>query len=72
MNAFVSGGYVPTNMRGKKTEGYIHMADWYSTLCALAGVDLKDEAAAQAKLSPIDSMNMWAPNLRCKLHFPSC
>ena len=27
--------------------------------CALARVDPKDEAAAQAKLPPVDSMNMW-------------
>ena len=59
VNAFVSGGYLPTIMRGKKTEGYIHMADWYATFCALAGVDPKDVTAAQAKLPPIDSMNMW-------------
>ena len=59
VNAFVSGGYLPTNLRGKKTEGYIHIADWYATFCALAGVDPKDEGATQAKLPPIDSMNMW-------------
>ncbi len=39
VNAFVSGGYLPQKMRGQKTEGYIHIADWYSTFCALAGVD---------------------------------
>ena len=59
VNAFVSGGYLPTNMRSKKTGGYIHMVDWYATFCALAGIDPKDETAAQAKLPPIDSMNMW-------------
>ena len=59
VNAFVSGGYLPTNLRGKKTEGYIHIADWYATFCALAGVDPKDKGATQAKLPPIDSMNMW-------------
>ena len=34
VNAFVSGGYLPEQMRGKKTEGYIHIADWYATFCA--------------------------------------
>ena len=59
VNAFVSGGYLPEKMRGQKTEGYIHLADWYATFCAIAGVDPTDERAAKAKLPPIDSMNMW-------------
>jgi len=59
VNAFVSGGYLPETMRGQKTEGYIHIADWYATFCALAGVDPTDERAAEAKLPPIDSLNMW-------------
>ena len=59
VNAFVSGGYLPEIMRGKKTEEYIHIADWFSTFCALAGVDPTDEAAIVAKLPPVDSINMW-------------
>ena len=59
VNAFVSGGYLPESMRGKKTEGYIHLADWYATFCSLAGVDPTDEKAIKAHLPPIDSMNMW-------------
>ena len=59
VNAMVSGGFLPTQMRGKKTDGYIHLADWYATFCALAGVDPTDETAAKAKLPPIDSLNMW-------------
>jgi len=59
VNAFVSGGFLPEAMRGKKTEAYIHGADWYATFCALAGVDPKDERAEKATLPPIDSMNMW-------------
>ena len=59
VNAFVSGGYLPEKMRGQKTEGYIHIADWYSTFCSLAGVDPTDKKAAEAKLPPIDSLDMW-------------
>ena len=59
VNGFVSGGYLPEKMRGQKTDGYIHIADWYATFCYLAGVDPTDEKAAKAKLPPIDSMNMW-------------
>ena len=46
-------------MRGQKTDGYIHIADWYATFCNLAGVDPTDERAAEAKLPPINSLNMW-------------
>ena len=59
VNAFVSGGFLPMKMRGKTTDGYVHLADWYSTFSALAGVDPTDERAAKAKLPPIDSLNMW-------------
>ena len=59
VNGFVSGGYLPEKMRGQKTDGYIHIADWYATFCHLAGVDPTDEKAAEAKLPPIDSLNMW-------------
>ena len=30
-------------MHRKKTDGYIHLADWYVTFCALAGVDPTDK-----------------------------
>ena len=58
-NAFVSGGFLPKAMRGTKTEGYIHLADWYGTFCGLAGVDPTDTKAAQHNLPPVDSMDMW-------------
>lgn len=59
VNAFASGGFLPESMRGQQTDGYIHIADWYATFCALAGVDPTDSAAEKANLPPIDSMNMW-------------
>ena len=59
VNAFVSGGFVPTSMRGKKLDGYVALADWYATFCALAGVDPTDEKAQAAKLPPVDGLNMW-------------
>ena len=59
VNAFVSGGFLPESMRGKKTEGYIHLADWYATFSGLAGVDPTDEMAASAGLPAIDSLDMW-------------
>ena len=59
VNAFVSGGFLPEKMRGQKTEGYIHLADWYGTFCKIAGVDPADKKAAAANLPPVDSLNMW-------------
>eukprot|EP00913_Durusdinium_trenchii_P014136 g13268.t1 len=57
--AFVSGGFVPANLRGSSNSGIIHIADWYATLCHLAGVDPQDQRAAAGALPPIDSLNMW-------------
>ena len=59
VNAMVLGGFLPPQMRGQKSDGYIHITDWYATFCALAGVDPSDNRAAKAKLPPVDSMNMW-------------
>ena len=59
VNAFVSGGYLPEQMQGRTTDGYIHIADWYATFCGLAGVDPTDEKAKEANLPPIDSLNVW-------------
>ena len=59
VNAFVSGGFLPEKMRGQKTDGYIHLADWYGSFCYLANVDPRDERAEKAKLPPVDSLNMW-------------
>ena len=50
---------MPVKMHGRKIEEYIHIADWFSTFCALAGVDPTDEAASKVDLPPIDSINMW-------------
>ena len=59
VNSFASGGYLPKSMQGQKTDGYIHIADWYATFSSLAGVDPTDDRAAKAKLPPIDSLNVW-------------
>eukprot|EP00448_Togula_jolla_P019505 CAMPEP_0170588842 /NCGR_PEP_ID=MMETSP0224-20130122/11046_1 /TAXON_ID=285029 /ORGANISM="Togula jolla, Strain CCCM 725" /LENGTH=587 /DNA_ID=CAMNT_0010912587 /DNA_START=75 /DNA_END=1838 /DNA_ORIENTATION=+ len=57
--AFVSGGFVPKQRRGKTLGGIIHIADWYATLSHLAGADSHDELAALHGLPPIDSINQW-------------
>eukprot|EP00933_Yihiella_yeosuensis_P078551 TRINITY_DN900_c0_g1_i1.p1 TRINITY_DN900_c0_g1~~TRINITY_DN900_c0_g1_i1.p1 ORF type:complete len:564 (-),score=95.99 TRINITY_DN900_c0_g1_i1:369-2060(-) len=57
VNAFVSGGVVPVSKRGSKFEDYVHMADWYTTFCTLAGVDPTDDRAKQAGLPPVDGID---------------
>jgi len=57
--AFISGGVVPLHLRGTVNDGIIHIADWYATLCGLAGVDPTDTLASASGLPPIDSLNMW-------------
>lgn len=59
VNAFASGGLLPTAVRGTKLEGMLHIADWYGTLCKLAGVDQHDSWAAESGLPPVDSVNVW-------------
>ena len=59
VNGFVSGGFVPPAMRGKKVDGYVALADWYATFCSLAGVDKHDSRAEAANLPPVDGLDMW-------------
>lgn len=54
--AFTSGGLIPENMRGKSTDGFIHIADWYATFCKLAGIDLYDSGPGKF---PVDGMDVW-------------
>ena len=61
VNAFVSGGWLQSNfphMIGKKLDGLVSIADYYSTVAALAGVDPTDHRAAAAGLPPVDGLNM--------------
>eukprot|EP01060_Flectonema_neradi_P000502 TRINITY_DN10315_c0_g2_i2.p1 TRINITY_DN10315_c0_g2~~TRINITY_DN10315_c0_g2_i2.p1 ORF type:complete len:532 (+),score=121.66 TRINITY_DN10315_c0_g2_i2:45-1640(+) len=59
VNAFVSGGYVPEAKRGTKEEGMIHITDWYTTFCSIAGVPAVDPWAASSGLPGIDGLDMW-------------
>eukprot|EP00927_Polykrikos_kofoidii_P056640 TRINITY_DN50730_c0_g1_i1.p1 TRINITY_DN50730_c0_g1~~TRINITY_DN50730_c0_g1_i1.p1 ORF type:complete len:602 (-),score=68.04 TRINITY_DN50730_c0_g1_i1:224-1951(-) len=43
VTAFVSGGYVPADLRGTANNHMVHVADWYPTFCKLAGVDGSDD-----------------------------
>merc|ERR1712228_1028104 len=52
-------GYIPVRFRGTSNDGMVHIADWYATLCGLAGVDPTDRWAAASGLPPIDSLDVW-------------
>lgn len=59
VNAWVSGGRLPAARRGAIETGFIAISDWYSTYCALAGVDPTDAVAAAAGLPGVDGVNAW-------------
>ena len=54
--AFANGGIIPENMHGKSTQGFIHVADWYTTFCKLAGVDSSDSGPGKF---PVDGLDVW-------------
>lgn len=68
-NAFIAGGFVPSDRRGSRFAGVISIADWHATLCELAGVAPVDYAAAEANewlreqglptLPPVDGVAQW-------------
>ena len=57
--SFIFGGVVPPALRGTTNNAYIHAADWYATLCGLAGVDPTDSGAVAEGVPPIDSVDQW-------------
>jgi len=56
--AFVSGGWLPSHMRGATVGGMMHITDWYATFASLVGEDPEDKLAATLGLPPIDSLDM--------------
>ena len=54
--AFANGGALPDSMRGKTSEGFIHIADWYPTFCKMAGVDPSDSGPGKF---PVDGFDIW-------------
>ena len=57
--ALLAGGALPATAP-PKFEGMVHVADWFATFAALAGIDDPfDPDAVQQDLPDIDSINMW-------------
>ena len=61
VTSFVSGGVLPVVMRGRSTDALIAIADWYATLCGLAGGTgcTTDESATAEGLPEVDSIDQW-------------
>ena len=59
--SFVGGGFVSAEAKGTARQQYAHAADWYPTLCTLAGGDdCFDEAAAKERSVPaVDGFDLW-------------
>ena len=62
MTAFLWGGanVLPSNLRGTASDAFIHIADWYGTLCTLVGVDPTDDGYLSNGVPPVDSIDAWA------------
>eukprot|EP00051_Salpingoeca_urceolata_P017166 m.232093 g.232093 ORF g.232093 m.232093 type:complete len:413 (-) comp18880_c1_seq4:269-1507(-) len=58
--AFVTGGYLPTSLVGQTTDTFVHVSDWYATLCNIMNVDPTDTVVLEGKPRPIDSLDMWS------------
>jgi arylsulfatase B len=63
VNAFVSGGVIPSAMHGTTIDALIHVADLYATFCHLAGVSAAERHDAVDEegrlLPPVESVNLW-------------
>jgi hypothetical protein len=62
--AFVSGGFVPSHVRGTTAQMVMHIADWYPTFCHLAGLSPEDQHSTMAhfpgpKVPDVDGVNLW-------------
>ena len=59
VNAFITGGIIPIHKRGtREDKSYITAWDWYASYAFLAKQNPQDEFAREAKLPPIDSINV--------------
>lgn len=57
---FLAGGFLPAALVGKTYDGLVSVADWYPTICNLAGVaDCTDNKMFLGKIRPIDGNDVW-------------
>jgi hypothetical protein len=53
--AAVSGGALPSSVRGTQFDGIDHVSDWYATIAAFGGVELPSDTGD----APLDSVSLW-------------
>eukprot|EP00937_MAST-01D_sp_MAST-1D-sp2_P007816 g7816.t1 len=54
--AMVSGGHVPTARRGTESHAVVHVADWFTTLSHMVGVDPTDKFDGE---HDVDGIDVW-------------
>lgn len=59
VTAFLTGGFLPENLRGTSNSAIMHIADWYPTLCNLVGVSAEDNVILDGKMRPLDGVDVW-------------
>ena len=57
--AMVTGGFIPSNLRGTTSEVLMHVADWYVTLSTMVGVDPSDPVEIGGAVHDVDGVDMW-------------
>eukprot|EP01047_Picozoa_sp_COSAG01_P060530 COSAG01_NODE_7430_length_3213_cov_2.737636_1_plen_212_part_00 len=59
--AFIGGGWsgLPRAIRGTTVDTFLHLADFYPTLCRLLGVDAADDALINGTRYKIDGVDIW-------------
>lgn len=57
---FISGGALPTHVRGTRASGLAAVWDFHATIVDVAGGHLFDARAAAAGLPPVDAVSHWA------------
>ena len=78
--AFVSGGLIPSALRGTTNGVSCHISDWWATFAVLAGQEAKDDPPTPPlpgdhaepykniygddSFPPLDGVDLW-PMLRC-------
>ena len=55
----MNGGWLPEERRGKKENGLMHIADWYTTFCSMLDIDEEDHVAIEAGLPAVDGVDLW-------------
>ena len=54
--AFANGGFPPEAVKGTTSKAFIHIVDWYTTFCKLAGVFPSDSGPGKF---PVDGLDVW-------------